>query len=165
MLQLQGAPISDTGELHDIKYPVKGRSEDRGRRRSHTAERPSLLSWWFFQCHCKPHPSKLVPLGCSSQLLLFSAEGSWFNSVTFLKLNVGRLLFSFFCLLLELNSDKRNDRKINSTLHSSFFKHLCGNWAVCSVAPRWLKMSMGQWTEAFASVCPWSTAGACMKLF
>lgn len=31
-----------------------------------------------------------------------------------------------------------------------FFKHLCGSWAVCSVAPHWLKMSLSQWTQAFA---------------
>lgn len=85
------------------------------------------------------------------QLLLFSEEGSWFNSVTFLELNVGWLSFFFSCLLVELSSDKRNNRKISSTLHSAFFKHHCGNWAVFSVAPHWLEMSMSQWTKAFAS--------------
>lgn len=31
-----------------------------------------------------------------------------------------------------------------------FFKPLCGSWAVCSVAPHWLKMSTSQWTQALA---------------
>lgn len=31
-----------------------------------------------------------------------------------------------------------------------FYKHLCGSWAVCSVAPHWLKLSMSQWSQASA---------------
>lgn len=158
MLQFQHVcNISQSLELNYIEYPIKDR--DRWRFLGSYSGMSLSVVLIIFLVPLQTSPKLILSSELwAVQLLLFS-EGSWFNSVTFLKLNVGWLsFFSFFCRLLELSSDKRNYRKINSTLHSSFFKHVCGNWAVCSVAPHWLKMS--QWTVAFASVFPCSPAGA-----
>lgn len=121
---------------------------------------PFLVSDSFSHCQGQPQPNPIhyswfvtrpaAATLCGRKWIYFNQTlevgHGWYSSSTSSSCRKGKV--------------KTKHRKINflslvslppSPLlsHLSLFHSLCGNRAVCSVAPHWLNMSMSKWTQAF----------------